>query len=219
MHPYSRKCFCRDDFSPRNSSLFEKMLHQGWFSTAEFIPIRGNVSPRMIFRRGVHPCSRKCFCRDDFLPQNSSLFEEMFLQRWFSTAEFIPIWGNASAGMIFCRRVHLYSRKCFCKDDFPPRSSSLFEEMLLQGWFSSVEFIPVRGNASAGMIFHRRVHPYSKKCFCRDDFLPSSSSLFEEMFHQGWFSAAEFILIWGNVSPEMIFRHEIHPYSRKYFCR
>ena len=205
MHPYLGKCLIRDDFLSWSSSLFGEMFHQRWFFTAEFIPVRGNVSAEMIFCLRVHPYSRKCFCRDDFLLRSSSLFEEMLLQRWFSAAEFILIRGNVSAEMIFCLRVHPYSRKCFTRDDFLPWSSSLFEEMFLQRWFSAAEFIPIRGNVSPEMIFCREVHPCSRKCFCRDDFPPRSSSLFEEIFHQGWFSAAKFIFIRGNVSPRMIF--------------
>ena len=56
FHPCQPKFSPRDDSSPLISSLPVKILFQGCFSLAHFIPTDKNSLPEMILPRRFHPC-------------------------------------------------------------------------------------------------------------------------------------------------------------------
>ena len=79
--------------------------------------------------------------------------------------------------MLFERWMHLYSMKSPLRDAFRAAEASLFDEKFAEGCFSSGEYIPIRRNSSPGIIFPRRIHPYSMKSPLRDAFPRGNASL------------------------------------------
>ena len=79
--------------------------------------------------------------------------------------------------MLFERWMHLYSMKSPLRDAFRVAEASLFDEKFAEGCFSSGEYIPIRRNSSPGIIFPRRIHPYSMKSPLRDAFPRGNASL------------------------------------------
>ena len=79
--------------------------------------------------------------------------------------------------MLFERRMHPYSEEFVAKDYFPETNASLFGGIRRQGLFSRDECIPIRRNSSPGIIFPRRIHPYSMKSPLRDAFPRGNASL------------------------------------------
>ena len=79
--------------------------------------------------------------------------------------------------MLFERRIHPYSEEFVARDYFPETDTSLFDEKSAEGCFSSGEYIPIRRNSSPGIIFPRRIHPYSMKSPLKDAFPRGNASL------------------------------------------
>ena len=74
-------------------------------------------------------------------------------------------------------KKHPYSKKFVTRDYFPEANASLFERIRRQGLFSRGECIPIRRNSSPGIIFPRRMHPYSEKFVARDYCFMENASL------------------------------------------
>ena len=79
--------------------------------------------------------------------------------------------------MLFERRIHPYSEEFVAKDYFPETNASLFGKIRRQGLFSRDGYIPIRRNSSPGIIFPRRIHPYSEKFVAKDYFPETNASL------------------------------------------
>ena len=88
---YSMKNSLRDAFRAANTSLFDEKAAEGCFSSGEYIPIRKNSSPRIIFPRRMHPYSEKFVAKDYFPETNASLFGGIRRQGLFSRDGYIPI--------------------------------------------------------------------------------------------------------------------------------
>ena len=163
-----------------------------------------------------HPCAEISSNQDAFLLQNASLFEKIRCQGLFSRDECIPIRRNSSPGIIFPRRMHPYSENFVARDYFPEANASLFgkfvtrdyfpeanaslsERIRFQGLFSRGECIPIRKNSPPGIIFPRRIHPYSKEFAARDYFPEANASLFVKIRRQG-------LLFHGKCIPDELFR-------------
>ena len=119
IHPYSKEFASRDYFlgvnsSPFgricrqglfsrgvNSSLFRRISLQGLFSQSEFIPIRKNFPPGIIFPRQIHPHTKESAGRDYFPEPNSSPYKGICRQGLFSRAEFIPTQKNSPPEMLW----------------------------------------------------------------------------------------------------------------------
>ena len=65
-------------------------------------------------------------------------------------------------------KKHPYSKKFVTRDYFPEANASLFERIRRQGLFSRGECIPIQKNSPPGIIFPRRMHPYSENFVARD---------------------------------------------------
>lgn len=73
FHPRQQKSSSKDDFPSLISSLPIKILSQGLFFPAHFIPAGKNSLPEMILPRGFHPRRLKPSSNDDSYPLISSL--------------------------------------------------------------------------------------------------------------------------------------------------
>ena len=124
-HLYLMKSPLRDAFRAAEASLFDEKFAEGCFSSGEYIPIRKNSSPRIIFQRRMHPYSEEFVARDYFSETDTSLFDEKSAEGCFSSGEYIPIRRNSSPGIIFPRRIHPYSMKSPLRDAFPRGNASL----------------------------------------------------------------------------------------------
>ena len=124
-----------------------------------------------------HPYSEKFVTRDYFPEAIASLFGKIRRQGLFSRGECIPIRKISPPGIIFLRRMHPYSENFAARDYFLETNASLFGKIRCQGLFSRGECIPVRKNSSPGIIFPRRLHPYSEKFVTRDYFSEANASL------------------------------------------
>ena len=91
IHPYSEEFVAKDYFPETDTSLFDEKSAEGCFSSGEYIPIRKNSSPRIIFQRRMHPYSMKNSLRDAFRAADVSLFDEKFAEGCFSSGGCIPI--------------------------------------------------------------------------------------------------------------------------------
>ena len=111
----------------------------------------------------------------------------------------IPIRKNSLSGIIFPRRMHPYSEKFVARDYFPEANASLFGKFRCQGLFSQGECIPIRKISLPGIIFPRRMHPYSEKFVARDYFPEANASLFGKIRRQG-------LLFHGKCIPDELFR-------------
>ncbi len=96
-------------------------------------------------------------------------------------------------------KKHPYSKNFVTRDYFPETNASLFERIRRQGLFSRDECIPIRRNSSPGIIFPRRMHPYSEKFVARDYFPEANASLFGKIRRQG-------LLVHGKCIPDELFR-------------
>ena len=96
-------------------------------------------------------------------------------------------------------KKHPYSEKFVVRDYFPETNASLFGRIRRQGLFSRGECIPIRKNSSPGIIFSRRMHPYSEKFVARDYFPEANASLFGKFRRQG-------LLFHGKCIPDELFR-------------
>lgn len=99
MHLYSMKSPLRDGFRAANTSLFDEKSAEGCFSSGEYIPIRKNSSPRIIFQRRMHPYSEEFVARDYFPETDTSLFDEKFAAGCFSKGKCIPQGHESTLGM------------------------------------------------------------------------------------------------------------------------
>ena len=100
--------------------------------------------------------------------------------------------------MLFERRMYPYSEEFVAKDYFPETNTSLFGKIRRQGLFSRDECIPIRRNSSPGIIFPRRMHPYTEKFVARDYFPEANASLFGKIRCQG-------LLFHGKCIPDRVF--------------
>ena len=108
------------------------------------------------------------------------------------------------------------------QDAFLLQKASLSGRIRRQGLFSRDECIPIRKNSLPGIIFPRRMHPYSEKFAAKDyfprrmhpyseefasrDYFPEvNASLFGKIRRQRLFSRGECIPIRKNSSPGIIF--------------
>ena len=146
-----------------------------------------------------HPCVEISSNQDAFLLQKASLFGKIRCQRLFSRGKCIPIRKISPPRIIFQRRMHPYSKKFVARDYFPEANASLFGGIRRQGLFSRDECIPIRKNSSLGIIFPRRMHPYSEKFVVRDYFPEAKASLFGKIRRQG-------LLFHGKCIPDELFR-------------
>ena len=96
-------------------------------------------------------------------------------------------------------KKHPYSEEFVVRDYFPEANASLSERIRFQGLFSRGECIPIRKNSPPGIIFPRRMHPYSEKFAARDYFPEANASLFGKIRHQG-------LLFHGKCIPDELFR-------------
>lgn len=113
--------------------------------------------------------------------------------------------------MHFTFKMHPYSEKFVVRDYFPEANASLFGKFRRQGLFSRSESIPIRRNSSPGIIFQRRMHPYSENFVARDYFPEVKASLFGKFRCQGLFLRDECILIRKNSLPGIIVSWKMHP--------
>ena len=74
-------------------------------------------------------------------------------------------------------KKHPYSEKFVVRDYFPETNASLFGGIRRQGLFSRGECIPIRKISPPGIIFPRRMHPYSEKFVARDYCFMENASL------------------------------------------
>ena len=123
---------------------------------------------RMLSTAENHPCVEISSNQDAFRLQKVSLFGKIRCQGLFSRGESIPVRKNSSPGIIFPRRLHPYSEEFVARDYFPETNASLFGKIRRQGLFSRDECIPIRKNSLPGIIFPRRMHPYSEKFAAKD---------------------------------------------------
>ena len=169
-----------------------------------------------VFGWRKHLYSMKNSLRDAFRAADTSLFDGKFVEGCFSSGGYIPIRRNSSPGIIFQRRMHPYSENFVARDYFPEANASLFgkfvtrdyfpeanaslsERIRFQGLFSRGECIPIRKNSPPGIIFPRRIHPYSKEFAARDYFPEANASLFVKIRRQG-------LLFHGKCIPDELFR-------------
>ena len=114
-------------------------------------------------------------------------------------------------GYAFRVDKHLHSEEFIGRDYFPDSNSSPFRRIFLQGLFSQSEFIPIRKNFSAGIIFSGRNHPHTKESIGRDYFPEPKSSPYKGIHRQGLFSRAEFIPTQKNSPPGMLWKYRKSP--------
>ena len=98
-HPYSMKFLLGDAFRAAEASLFDEKFAEGCFSSGEYIPIRKNSSPRIIFQRRMHPYSEEFVARDYFSETDTSLFDEKSAEGCFSKGKCIPQGHESTLGM------------------------------------------------------------------------------------------------------------------------
>ena len=163
------------------------------------IPAQKFLQIRMHFPAENHPRAEFSSNQDAFLLQKASLFGKIRCQGLFSRGECIPIQKNSLPGIIFPRRMHPYSEEFVARDYFPEANASLSGRIRRQGLFSRGECIPIRKNSSLGIIFSRRMHPYSEKFVARDYFPEANASLFGKFRRQG-------LLFHGKCIPDELFR-------------
>ena len=142
----------------------------------------------------MHPYSEKFVVRDYFPKANASLFGKIRHQGLLFHGKCIPIRKNSPPGIIFPRRMHPYSEKFVARDYFPETNASLFgkircqglfsrgecipiRKIRCQGLFSRGECIPIRKNSPPGIIFPRRMYPYSENFVARDYCFMENASL------------------------------------------
>ena len=147
----------------------------------------------------MHPYPEEFVARDYFPEANASLFERIRCQELLFHGKCILIRKNSPPGIIFPRRMHPYSEKFVARDYFPEANASLSGRIRRQGLFSRGECIPIRKNSSPGIIFSRRMHPYSEKFVARDYFPEANASLFGKFRRQG-------LLFHGKCIPDELFR-------------
>ena len=143
-------------------------IKSGCIPPLRIIPAQKFLQIRMHFPAENHPRAEISSNQDAFLLQKASLFGKIRRQGLFSRGECIPIRRNSSPGIIFPRRIHPYSKEFAARDYFPETNASLFGKIRCQGLFSRGESIPIRKNSLSGIIFPRRMHPYSEKFVARD---------------------------------------------------
>ena len=81
--------------------------------------------------------------------------------------------------------MHPYPENFAAKDYFPEANASLFGGIRRQGLFSRDECIPIRKNSLPGIIFPRRMHPYSEKFAAKDYCFMENASLTGYFFKSG----------------------------------
>ena len=143
-----------------------------------------------------HPCAEISLNQDAFLLQKASLFGKIRHQGLFSRGECIPIRKNSLPGIIFPRRMHPYSEEFVARDYFPEANASLSGRIRRQGLFSRGECIPIRKNSSPGIIFPRRMHPYSEKFVARDYCSMENASLTSYFVESGCIPPSKCIPDW-----------------------
>ena len=113
------------------ASSFGRFFHWGLLFQSEFIPIRKNPPPEIIFSK-----------------VNSSPFGRIFLQGLFSQGEFIPIQKNLLPRIIFPRWIHPHSEESSSRDYFPGVNSSLFRRIRLQGCLGNIKVSAMAAKAN-----------------------------------------------------------------------
>ncbi len=91
------------------------------------------------------------------------------------------------------------------QDAFLLQKASLFGKIRCQGLFSRGECIPIRKNSSPGIIFPRRMHPYSEKFVTRDYCFMENASLTSYFVESGCIPPSKCI-------PDRVF-HQIRMHS------
>ena len=94
---------------------------------------------------------------------------------------------------------HPYPEEFVAKDYFPEANASLFGKIRRQGLLFHGKCIPIRRNSPPGIIFPRRMHPYSEKFVTKDYFSEANASLFGKIRRQG-------LLFHGKCIPDELFR-------------
>ena len=158
-------------------SLRRNFFESGRISPLRIIPAQKFLQIRMHSSFKKHPYSEKFVVRDYFPEANASLFGKIRCQRLFSRGKCIPIRKISPPRIIFQRRMHPYSEKFVARDYFPEAKASLFGGIRRQGLFSRDECIPIRKNSLSGIIFQRRMHPYSENFVTRDYCFMENASL------------------------------------------
>ena len=145
-------------------------------------------------------------CRDEFRRGKSSWFAEKLLQGWIPAGKIILIWRKCLVGMNSGGEHHLDLKEMSCRDEFQRGKSSWFAKKLLQGWIPAEKIILICRKSLGGMISSGEMHPDSAELLARDEFQWRNASWFGRMARQGWFPAAECILIQQNCLGGMIFQ-------------
>ena len=91
------------------------------------------------------------------------------------------------------------------QDAFLLQKASLFGKIRRQGLFSRGESIPIRKNSLSGIIFPRRMHPYSEKFVTRDYCFMENASLTSYFVESGCIPPSKCI-------PDRVF-HQIRMHS------
>ena len=115
------------------ASLSCSFLLQGLFLPARFIPSLLFFSTGIISTVRIHPQLALFLRRDYFNRSDSSPACSFSPQRLSLLLVFIPSLLFSSAGMISTARFHPQLALFLRRDDFLPRSSSLFEGMFTRG--------------------------------------------------------------------------------------
>ena len=173
-------------------------IKSGCIPPLRIIPAQKFLQIRMHFPAENHPRAEISSNQDAFLLQKASLFGGIRRQGLFFQGECIPIRKNSPPRIISPRRMHPYSEEFAARDYFPETNASLFGKFRRQGLFSRDECIPIRKNSPPGIIFPRRMHPYSEKFVARDYFPEANASLFGKIRRQG-------LLVHGKCIPDVLF--------------
>ena len=152
-----------------------------------------------------HPYSEKFVVRDYFPEANASLSGKFRRQGLFSRGKCIPIRKNSLPGIIFPRRMHPYLEEFVARDYFPEANASLSKRIRFQGLFSRGECIPIRKNSLPGIIFPRRMHPYSENFAAKDYCSMENASLTSYFVESGCIPPSKCI-------PDRVF-HQIRMHS------
>ena len=110
-HLHSEDFSIEDYYFRAKSSPFGRIRLQGLFFQGEFILIRKNLLPGIIFPRWIHPHSEESSGRDYFLRIKSSSYERICRQGLFSPDKIIPIRKNPPPGMLWEYKSIRHGRK------------------------------------------------------------------------------------------------------------
>ena len=157
-------------------------IKSGCTPPLRIIPAQKFLQIRMHSSFKKHPYSEKFVVRDYFPEANASLSGKFRRQGLFSRGECIPI-----------------SKEFASRDYFPEANASLFGKIRCQGLLFHGKCILIQKNSPPGIIFPRRMHPYSEEFVARDYFPETNASLFGKIRCQG-------LLFHGKYIPDELFR-------------